>query len=173
MVIQSFKILLDLLILSIKAGLQEGCVGSHTRLSSHTDLLFLDGPPSRSLCQAALQKRNPVASDSLPLEKKQLSAVMVMVLWASLCRPSTSTVRPTYRRNEKKRAQPRQATPFVAQTQTDPLSSLLCFCNRPPPSILRWAVTAREGSSRLGALFRLPTLYLVDLLHATGGGLSS
>jgi len=40
-------------------------------------------------------------------------------------------------------------------------------------SILRWAVAAGEGSSRLGALWGLPPFSLVDSLHANGGGLGS
>jgi hypothetical protein len=76
-----------------------------------------------------------------------------MVLWAPLyAQYKYSESRPTYRRNEKKRAQPRQAAPFVAQTtQIDPsfFLALLCFAFAQAtsiPSILRWAVTAREGS---------------------------
>jgi len=40
-------------------------------------------------------------------------------------------------------------------------------------SILRRAVTAKEGSSRLGVLWGLPPLSLVDMLLATGGGFST
>jgi len=40
-------------------------------------------------------------------------------------------------------------------------------------SISRRAVVARKGSSRLGALLGLPTLSLIDMLHATGGGFST
>jgi hypothetical protein len=40
-------------------------------------------------------------------------------------------------------------------------------------SISRWAVTAREGSFRLGFLSSLPPVSLVDMLYATGGGFSS
>jgi hypothetical protein len=42
-----------------------------------------------------------------------------------------------------------------------------------PASILRRAVTAKEGSSRLGVLWGLPPLSLVDMLLATGGGFST
>jgi len=38
---------------------------------------------------------------------------------------------------------------------------------------LGWVVTAGEGSSRLGVLWGLPPLSLVNLLHVTGGGLGS
>jgi hypothetical protein len=34
-------------------------------------------------------------------------------------------------------------------------------------------VPVREGSSRLGVLCGVPSLSLVDMLHATGGGLGS
>jgi len=36
-------------------------------------------------------------------------------------------------------------------------------------SISRWAVTAGEGSSRLGVLSGLSSFSLVDMLHGTGG----
>ncbi len=39
--------------------------------------------------------------------------------------------------------------------------------------ILRWAITTREGSSRLGVLSSSPSLFLVDMLHATGGSFST
>jgi hypothetical protein len=33
--------------------------------------------------------------------------------------------------------------------------------------ILRWAITAREGSSRLGVLSSSPSLFLVDMLQGS------
>jgi hypothetical protein len=39
--------------------------------------------------------------------------------------------------------------------------------------ISRRAVTAGEGSSRLGVLSDLPPLSLVDMLHATAGSFST
>jgi hypothetical protein len=40
-------------------------------------------------------------------------------------------------------------------------------------TILRWALAAEEGSSRLGVLWGLPPLSLVDMLHVIGGGFGS
>jgi hypothetical protein len=40
-------------------------------------------------------------------------------------------------------------------------------------SILRRAIITREGSSRLGILSSLPSLFLVDMLHATNGSFST
>ncbi len=36
-------------------------------------------------------------------------------------------------------------------------------------SILNWAITIREGFFRLGTLWGLPPLSLIDMLHANGG----
>jgi hypothetical protein len=38
---------------------------------------------------------------------------------------------------------------------------------------LKWAITTREGLSKLGVLLSLPPLFLVDMLHATHEGFDS
>jgi len=40
-------------------------------------------------------------------------------------------------------------------------------------SILRWALIARKGYSRLGVLLGLCPLSLVDMLHVTNGSFST
>jgi len=103
MAINDLKILLDL-IHSIKAGLQEACVGklgpTHTRLSPHTDPLFPDGPPSRSLCQLLYKSEIQLHRTVCHWKKKICPPSRCC---GHLCRPSTSTVRPTYLREKWKK----------------------------------------------------------------------
>ncbi len=150
----------------------------HLALTSHQSLTP-DGPPSRSLCQllykSQIQLHRTVCHWG---KKKKLSAVMV--LWASLQAQDKYSETHIHTGEMRKRA-----TPFFLWPRPRETLFLPCFAFAQAASIhfemgcnckcegSRVQGSRVQVSSRLGALLGLPTLSLVDWLHATGGGFGS